>query len=1160
METVCPSCGTENPAVARFCMACAAPLAPRTCPSCGTPVPASAHFCPTCGGALAEEEAPSGPAEERRIVTVLFADIVGFTTRSDGADPEDVRRTLLPFHARVKEDIERLGGTLDKFIGDAAMGVFGAPVAHEDDPERAVHAALRILDTIVALNEEDPSRRLNVRVGINTGEAFVTFASGPVVGENVAGDVVNTASRLQGIAPPGAIVIGETTHRATRGRFEVEELEPVSVKGKAEALRLWKVLGRREAPSDTAPSTAFVGRERELGFLSETYDWTLLHSSLRVVAVVGEPGIGKTRVLEEFHRRLSERAGPPTWLRGRCLPFGEAITFLPLRTIVRQHAGIADADSPQDATTRLSLSLDALGAEPVEHEWLLARLGPLVGAEGGESVSREEVFGAWSRYLELVASRPLVLIFEDVGWADPALLDFLRHAAERLAGLPVLLAISGRPEFLEQDPSWTSRPDTAVLELPRLSDDETDRLLSDLLPDDELPEATRAALREGAGGSPLFAIEFAQIVAENAGRGSPGPEGLQVPDTLQGLVAARLDGLSSAQRAAAHDAAVLGDRFWPGAIAALGGTSPAAAEDAVQELVRRGLAAIAVDPTIPEHPEYSFSNVLVREVAYRQIPKAARVRKHRAAGEWLESQLGDRAPERAELLAFHFSIAVELARSTAEDVPVALQDQARRYLGLAGDRAKRLDVGRAFDYFRRALELTATGHPERPEIITKVVQTGRRAGMMASEEAEGLMVEAVEQLRTAGDLRRAGQAMVRRSRQLAMLGEAATARAVLAEAIGILEHEQRGVELADAYTARAEEEMLAGWPRECLAWADRAIGLLGGVGGSAEVRVVAYQLRGMARCELGEAGGLEDLGEALQISYHLGLAMEAAQSRTYLGEATWQLEGPEKGLAFHERAAEECLQRGLSSEAMWARAETVWMLYDLGEWDRLLVRAEEVSAWDREHASGYISALVAPYRFRVLAHRGKAAEAGPDAVEEFLRLARQFKDLQTLAPALATAAAAAAGAGDTDRATALLEEYHAATRGRSGVYREAHLPELVQACVAIDRLDLAQRLLEGAEGIAPRQRHCVTSARALLAAARQEHAESLDLFRRASEGWAGFGAPFERARADLGAGLALRALDRSEESLEPLAAAKETFEELHAAAWTPGAAAPTAGD
>jgi tetratricopeptide (TPR) repeat protein len=491
---------------------------------------------------------------------------------------------------------------------------------------------------------------------------------------------------------------------------------------------------------------------------------------------------------------------------------------------------------------------------------------------------------------------------------------------------------------------------------------------------------------------------------------------------------------------------------------------------------------------------------------------------------------------------------MDLAAETATEVPATLADETRTWLALAGDRAMRLDVARAYDYFHRALELTPLGHPDRPEIITKVVQSGRRAGRMASDEAETLMLEAVEQLRSAGDLRAAGRAMVRRSRQLGVLGETTTARAVLNEAIEILEREPRGLELADAYAARAEEEMMAGWPRDCLEWADRALGLLGGIGGSAEIRVMAYQLRGIARCELGDTRGLEDLSEALQIAYELGLALEAAQARTYLGEAMWQLEGPAQGLGFHEQAVEQCLQRGLTSEAMWARGETVWMLYDLGRWDEALERADEVSVWDREHASGYLQAIVGPYRARILLDRGR--DPGTIDLEEVLRFARQFKDLQALAPALASGALVAAAAGDWDRAIGIVEEFEHATRGRSGAYREAHLPDLVQVCLEVERPDLADVLVQGAAGVAERQRHCLATARALLAEAREELEDALGSFEAASQGWAAFGSPFERARADLGAARVLHALGRDEPAAERLAAARATFGELAATAWS----------
>ena len=1108
--------------------------------------------------AVGTKDGSASPAEERRVVTVLFADIVGFTTRSDGADPEDVRRTLLPFHARVKQDIERFGGTLDKFIGDAAMGVFGAPVAHEDDPERAVCAALRVLETIAELNDADPSLAMNVRVGINTGEAMVAFVSGPVVGENVAGDVVNTASRLQGIAPPGGVVIGESTCRATRGRFEVEELDPVSVKGKAEPLRVWLVTGMRAEADVAVPQATFVGRARELAFLEHTYDRALLEGGLRFVTIVGEPGIGKSRLVEELRARLAERAGPPTWLLGRCLPYGEGITFLPLREIVRRHVDISDGDGPQEALRRLTGALEDLGTEPAEREWLLVRVGPLVGAgsgDGGESVAREEAFGAWSRYLELVATRPLVLVFEDLEWADPALLDFVQHAADRLLGLPVLLLAVTRPELLEQRPGWSPRAEAETLALSRLSDEETDALLGALLAPVALGEGTRAALRAGAAGNPLFALEFVRMLAES-GEALTDPAVVSVPESLHGLVAARLDALPPVPRALVHDAAVLGDRFWAGALAVMGGVSEPAVADALADLARRGLFVLVRDPSIPEHAEYSFSSALVRDVAFRHVPRSTRARKHLAAGEWLERTLGERAEERAELLAFHLATAVELTAATGADLPDRVVASARRYLATAGDRAMRLDVVQADGFYRRAMELTPVGHPDRPEAITKAVRAGRRSGTMASEEAERLMVEAVEQLRGAGDLRAAGQAMVRRSLQLGMLGESATARAVLAEAIEILEREPPGVELAHAYAARAEDEMFAGRPSESLDWAGRAIGLLGGVGGSVEVRVMAYQLRGMARCELGDAGGLDDLGEALQISYHLGLGMEAAQSRTYLGEAKWQLEGPAVGLAYHEAAVEMARQRGMANQAMWALAESVWMLYDIGSWDLLLERADEAAAWDRERGSGYFRALVGPYRARVHLHRGRHERRPAAQVPEYLRFARQIDDLQVLGPALATHAMARAEAGAAGDAVAAIEELDGLSRERSSAYREAHLPDLVETCVRIDRLDVAERILDGTEGTQPRQRHSVRAAEAIFAAARGDHETALVAFDEARAAWEEFGSAFEQARSELGAGLALRAVGRTAEAAERLDAAASLFDVLGASPWAARAREP----
>ncbi|MDP9295931.1 MAG: zinc-ribbon domain-containing protein, partial [Actinomycetota bacterium] len=313
---VCPTCGNENPAEARFCLECGTALVGSRCASCETPLPAGAKFCLACGAAVQPAEPHAAPAEERRVVSILFVDLVGFTERSDQADPEDVRRTLIPFHERVKEDLERFGGTLDKFIGDAVMGVFGAPVAHEDDPLRAVRSALSILRSMEELRRDDPD--LAVRIAVNTGEAVVSFGSGPQVGEAVAGDVVNTASRMQGLAPHGSVVIGESTLRSVRDAFDVELLPAATVKGKAEPLTVWRILGERPSiAADVAPTT-FVGRGQELALLRGLFDRAVGSSSLQLVTLIAEPGIGKTRLVEEFRRGLD---GGARWLSGHSLPY-----------------------------------------------------------------------------------------------------------------------------------------------------------------------------------------------------------------------------------------------------------------------------------------------------------------------------------------------------------------------------------------------------------------------------------------------------------------------------------------------------------------------------------------------------------------------------------------------------------------------------------------------------------------------------------------------------------------------------------------------------------------------------------------------------------------------------------------------------------------------
>src|SRR5580765_6159820 len=366
------------------------------CPACGEENPERAKFCLECGAALSV----AAPLEERKVVSILFCDLVGFTAASEAADPEDVRARIRPYHARVRQELERYGGTVEKFIGDAVMAVFGAPIAHEDDAERAVRAGLRILEAIEELNEADPALSLQVRIGVSTGEAVVALGARPEEGEGiVTGDVVNTASRLQGAAPVDGIAVSEQTYRQTERVFDYEELEPVQVRGKTEPLALYRPLAARARfGSDVTRThaTPLVGRELEKALLVGTFERSAQQRSCQLVTIVGEPGVGKSRLAAELFQYIDESPDLVTWRQGRCLPYGEGIAFLALGEIVKAECGILDSDSPAEAEAKLGR---ALPVDEQDSVWLKARLAALVGAPS-ESASQEESFTAWRRFLE----------------------------------------------------------------------------------------------------------------------------------------------------------------------------------------------------------------------------------------------------------------------------------------------------------------------------------------------------------------------------------------------------------------------------------------------------------------------------------------------------------------------------------------------------------------------------------------------------------------------------------------------------------------------------------------------------------------------------------------------------------------------------------------
>ena len=432
-----------------------------TCSSCGEESPDHFRFCPACGSPLGAA-VPAGP-EERKVVSVLFVDLVGFTARSDQADPEEVMARLRPYYATLKREIEQLGGTVEKFIGDAVMAAFGAPIAHEDDAERAVRAALRVIDAIEELNRDHPGLDLSLRAAVNTGEVLASLAARAERGEGfVTGDVVNTAARLQTVAPVGGVAVGEQTYRATRHVIDYAAMQPVAVKGKREPLRLWHATGVRSGAGEVQPdATPFIGRENELAQLQGAFDRAVEEATAQLVTVVGEPGVGKSRLVGELAAWLDARPEGVRRLTGRCPRYGEGITFWALGELVKAQAGIVEADGTAEVDRKLAAAVDAVIA-PGEREWVRTLLAPLVGrAEEAEAAGRMETFSAWRTFFRAVAaSGPLVLVVEDLHWADDVLVEFLGHLTSRVSDVPLLVLCTARPELRERTRAGRAPPST----------------------------------------------------------------------------------------------------------------------------------------------------------------------------------------------------------------------------------------------------------------------------------------------------------------------------------------------------------------------------------------------------------------------------------------------------------------------------------------------------------------------------------------------------------------------------------------------------------------------------------------------------------------------------------------------------------------------------
>ena len=657
------------------------------CATCGQENPDGARFCLACGAALGVDEA--APQEERRFISVLFVDLVGFTSRAERLDPEDVRAILTPYHETVRREIESFGGVVEKFVGDAVMSVFGAPTAYGDDAERAVRAALAVRDSVRDLNDGDAALDLQIRIAVNTGEALVSLGARPSMGESmVAGDVVNTASRLQQAAPVNGIIVGEETYASTRGAIQYEAMPPVEAKGKAVVVPAWvataALVAAGERPISRAP---LVGRGRELGVLQGIWDRVAEERTPTLVTIFGEPGVGKTRLGIEFGRVVGELGGRS--VRGRSLPYRDSSAYGAFAAQVKQLCGIFESDSIDVGLAKLRAEVTSL-LGPSESNGVAGHLAILLGLDREGSVAdRETLFFSVRIFIEAVArDRPTMLVFEDIHWADRSLLDLIELLAARLRDLPILLLALARPELLDARPGWGGGlPAYTALPLDQLKESEARELAAHLLAAAENGgRAERAAqLAATAEGNPLFIEQLAATLSETADGDSP------LPTTIRGIVAARLDGLPAAERAVLLDAAVGGKVFWRGALERVT-DDPGSLSELLDALEGRDLIRRQMVSSIEGDQQFIFKHVLIRDVAYDLLPRARRRERHAQVAQFLEEATSETG-EAAAALARHWRDAGEQERAFEHLVRAA--EEAER--GWAKDRA--------VAFYREALEL-----------------------------------------------------------------------------------------------------------------------------------------------------------------------------------------------------------------------------------------------------------------------------------------------------------------------------------------------------------------------------------------------------------------------------------------------------------------------
>ncbi len=1099
-------------------------------------------------------------ADERRIVTALFCDLVGFTAGSDRADPEEVMARLRPYYARARADIEAFGGSVQKFIGDAVVGAFGARVAHEDDPERAVRAALRILDSIEDLNRERPEMGLAVRIGVNTGEVLVPAGPTSEDSEILAiGDAINVASRLQSTAANGTVVVGASTYAATRRVFVYEPLEAILVKGKVEPLPAWRAiepLARVGADVTRSHEGPFVGRESELDLLMNVFDRMAANAAPQLVTILGDAGVGKSRLVGELLRHVEALPDLVVWRQGRCLPYGDGITFWALSDIVKAQLGIRDGDPPDVAEAKLE---EGLPGPDAEREWMKVRMAPLLGLDLAPPADRNELFTAWSRFVEsMCAVGPAVLVVEDIHWADEAMVLFVEHLMRRTAGVPLLLLCTARPELVDSHPEWPGGVrDAVTLSLRPLTDAQTQELLEALVDaagadgdtateaiDPLLPDGLPVGIVERAGGNPLYAKEFIRLIRERTGS-AVGDQAL--PPTVQAIIAARLDTLAPPHRTIVQSAAVIGKVFWESAVVALDGLDERAVAEGLQELTKRELVRRSRTSSMEAQQEFAFWHTLIPEVAYQQLPRAVRAVRHAAVVRWLEDRVGGGSLDLAGVVAHHAVEAFELSVTSGRtDGLDEMRTTARKWLTLAGDRALPLDVEQAGRFYARALELTPEHGAERGRLQMEMADAARQASRY--EEAATTFKEAIDELRMGGDLVMAGRASVLLANVLRHMN-APGAEDVLAEGMATLEREPPGPELAEAYAEAAGHEYVLGAFERSVAWANRAIELAERIGVEPRMRAIGF--RGAARCLLGDADGLDDLRRALALGLERGAGRDTALVYANLAGVSWLIEGPAASLAVYEEGIEFARRRGIAEFALITEAASLEALFDLGRWDDVLELADRLDEPLAASQAALDLLWMRTVRAHVLAERGRLGDAAR-IVEQIGAEVRAEGEAQLMVPTFTVHAMCLAASGRLKEAGEVIAELVELQGISSDPNCLPYLRTISELAVSCGHAEIVPRLLEGIGETTARHRAVAASVAGVAAEATGDLEEASRAFAKAVDRWHRLGVVPEEAAARAGAARVLAPIGRQDEAQAEAERAKELRAGLRTDSSAPG--------